>query len=206
MTSFASISALHCSKRRQTSSWPLKADKCSGVYRLEKSKKMNLPHENDENKRGAEGGVGQLQSVSLVDGISISNHMAKHRNAVSVFCRIQNIAVVCNAGSSSSLHTRMNAAARLMQPLRCAATLRTSKPATVSCSTRQTHSTRKHWHDKRSAHHSTRAAAAAPALSSRDPASHAPSPTQPSAKYCSTCAYQQAHWPVAGTRTPHRGA
>ena len=29
--SFASISALHCSKRRVTSRWPLKADQCSGV-------------------------------------------------------------------------------------------------------------------------------------------------------------------------------
>ena len=65
--------------------------------------------------------------VSLVDGISISNHMAKHRNAVSVFCRLHNAASACNAGGSSSLHTRMNAAARLMQPLRCAAThLKTS--------------------------------------------------------------------------------
>ena len=59
--------------------------------------------------------------ASLVDGISISNHMAKHRNAVSVPCRGQNAASACNAGGSSSLHTRMNAAARLMQPLRCAA-------------------------------------------------------------------------------------
>ena len=65
--------------------------------------------------------------VSLVDGISISNHMAKNRNAVSVPCRLQNVASACNAGGSSSLHTRMNAAARLMQPLRCAAThLKTS--------------------------------------------------------------------------------
>ena len=60
--------------------------------------------------------------MSLVDGISISNQMAKNRNAVSVFCRVQNVASACNAGGSSSLHTRMNAAARLMQPLRCAAT------------------------------------------------------------------------------------
>jgi hypothetical protein len=29
--SFASISALHCSKRRATSRWPYKADSCSGV-------------------------------------------------------------------------------------------------------------------------------------------------------------------------------
>ena len=29
---FASISALHCSKRRQTSRWPLRADQCSGVH------------------------------------------------------------------------------------------------------------------------------------------------------------------------------
>ena len=70
------------------------------------------------------GGRGQSQSasVSLVDGISISNQMAKHRSAVSVFSRLQNAASTCNAGGSSSLHTRMNAAARLMQPLRCAAT------------------------------------------------------------------------------------
>jgi hypothetical protein len=30
--SFASISALHCSKRRVTSRWPPIADKCSGMY------------------------------------------------------------------------------------------------------------------------------------------------------------------------------
>ena len=67
------------------------------------------------------------EPVSLVEAISISNHMAKHRNAVSVFCRLQNVASACNAGGSSSLHTRMNAAARFMQPLRCAAThLKTS--------------------------------------------------------------------------------
>ena len=66
--------------------------------------------------------------MSLVDGISISNQMAKNRNAVSVFCRVQNVASACNAGGSSSLHTTMNAAARLMQPLPCAAThLKTSQ-------------------------------------------------------------------------------
>ncbi len=69
-----------------------------------------------------------LLFVSLVDGISISNHMAKHRNAVSVMCRFHNVASACNARGSSSLHTRMNAAARLMQPLRWAAThLKTSQ-------------------------------------------------------------------------------
>ncbi len=53
--------------------------------------------------------------------------MAKHRNAVCPFCRLLNVASACNAGGSSSLRTRMNAAARLMQPLRCAAThLKTS--------------------------------------------------------------------------------
>ena len=61
LMSFASISALHCSKRRQTSRWPSKAEICSAVYRLKKNHRMNLPHENDENKineeqRGA-GGV-----------------------------------------------------------------------------------------------------------------------------------------------------
>ena len=96
------------------------------MYSLKKSKRINLQHENDENKRGAEGGGGQLQEVSLVDAISISNHMAKHRNAVSVFCRLHNVVSAFNAGGSSSLHTRMNAAARLMQPLPCAAHLKTS--------------------------------------------------------------------------------
>jgi hypothetical protein len=37
--SFASISALHCSKRRQTSRLP---DKCSGVRPLKKRKRINL--------------------------------------------------------------------------------------------------------------------------------------------------------------------
>jgi hypothetical protein len=48
--SFASTSALHCSKRRQTSRWPFMADKCSGVHRLKKSKRIILLHQNDENK------------------------------------------------------------------------------------------------------------------------------------------------------------
>ena len=113
-----------------------------------------------------------------------------------------------SAGGSSSLHTRMNAAARFMQPLvtRCDVKQQTSNPVSVSCSTRQTQSARKHWHDKRSAQHSTRAAAAAPAFSSREPASHAPSPPQPISTTCGTCAYRQEQWPVADTRTPHRGA
>ena len=46
---FASISALHSSKRRQTSRRPFQAALCSGVSRLKESKRMNLPHENDEN-------------------------------------------------------------------------------------------------------------------------------------------------------------
>jgi hypothetical protein len=33
--------------------------------------------------------------------------MAKNRNAVSVCCRLHNIGSACNAGGSSSLHTRM---------------------------------------------------------------------------------------------------
>jgi hypothetical protein len=85
-------------------------------------------HENDENKWKAEGCGGQLLYVSMVDAISISNHMAKHQNAVSVFCRLHNVGPDCNAGGSSSLRTRMKAAARLMQPLRCGATdLKTSQ-------------------------------------------------------------------------------
>ncbi len=48
--SFASISALHCSKRRATSRWSSTAEKCSGVPSLKENERMNLPHENDENK------------------------------------------------------------------------------------------------------------------------------------------------------------
>jgi len=70
---------------------------------------------------GAERGGGQSLPGSLVDAVSISNQMAKHRNTVSVFCRLHNIASTCNAVGSSSLHTRLNAAARLMQPRRCTA-------------------------------------------------------------------------------------
>ena len=83
---------------------------------------------NNENNGGAEWSGGQIRIASHVDGISISNHMAKYRNAVSVCCRLQNVSSACNAGGSSSLHTRMIAAARLMQLLRCAAThLKTSQ-------------------------------------------------------------------------------
>jgi hypothetical protein len=175
----------------------------------EEKKNNQLPDLLDKNDTKNEGQMGRWQSlcVSLVDAVCVSNQMAKHRSAVSTTNRVLNADCTYGGVGSSSLHTRMNAVARLMQPLRCRiAQQRTLKLATVSCSTRQTHSARKHWHVKRSAQHSTRAAAAAPALSSRDPASHAPSPSQPSSTTCAPCAYQQAQWPVAGTRTPRRGA
>ena len=92
-----------------------------------KAKESACHMKNNENNGGAEWSGGQIRIASHVDGISISNHMAKHQNAVSVCCRLQNVASTCNAGGSSSLHTRMNAAARFTQPLRCAAThLKTS--------------------------------------------------------------------------------
>jgi hypothetical protein len=85
---------------------------------------LNLLRDNIENELGADGGRGQL--LPFVNGISIGNEMTKHRSAVSVLCRQKNVSA-CNAGGSSSLHTRVNAAVRLMQPLRCAAThLKTS--------------------------------------------------------------------------------
>ncbi len=151
------------------------------------------------------GGWGQLRPGSslLVDAISISNHMAKHRSAVSVFCRLQNVGSACNAGGSSSLHTRMNAAARLIQPLRCAATDLTiiQRFLQHALNIKRTSTGKTSVENK-----TARAAAAAPALSSRDPASHDPSPPQPSSTTCGPCAYRQAQWPVAGTRTPHSGA
>ncbi len=66
--------------------------------------------------------MGQLHKFLLAVAISISNQMTKHRNAVSIFCRLPNDASACNAGGGSSLHTRMNAAKRLMQQLRCLST------------------------------------------------------------------------------------
>ncbi len=80
---------------------------------------MNIMKFN-EWQRGARGRG--LLVASLVDAISINNQMAKHRSDVSVFCRPQYVTSACNAGGSSSLHTRMNAAARLIQTLRCTAT------------------------------------------------------------------------------------
>ena len=80
---------------------------------------MNIMKFN-EWQRGARGRG--LLVASLVDAISINNQMAKHRSDVSVFCRPQYVSSACNAGGSSSLHTRMNAAARLIQTLRCTAT------------------------------------------------------------------------------------
>ena len=50
MLAFASISALHCRKRRQISRLPLMTDQCRGVRPLKKSMGINLLHENDENK------------------------------------------------------------------------------------------------------------------------------------------------------------
>jgi hypothetical protein len=70
----------------------------------------------------AEGGGAHLPGASLVDAMSISNYIAKHRSEVSFFCRVQNVLSACNAGGSSSLHARMNAEACLMQPLRGTAT------------------------------------------------------------------------------------
>jgi hypothetical protein len=53
--------------------------------------------------------------------------MAKHRSADPAVCRAQDAGSACNAGGSSSLRTRINAASSLMSLLRCAAThLKTS--------------------------------------------------------------------------------
>ncbi len=133
MLSSASTSALHCSKRRATSEKSVLFQRllvCKGKVAVE-SRQMQWSALTEEKQKNqlvqTAGGGGQLPSVSLVDGIGISNQMAKHRNAVSVLCQLKNVASACNAGGSSSLHTRMNAAARLMQSLRCAAThLKTS--------------------------------------------------------------------------------
>jgi len=105
---------------------------------------------------------------------------------------------------------RMNAAARLTQPLRCAAThlkirhrslqhaLNYLTHCARACMRMMRADTCAHTYNKfvtntqHSAQHSKRAAAAAPALSSRDPMSHGPSPTQPSATTFGPCAYRQA--------------
>jgi hypothetical protein len=40
--SFAFTSALHCSKRRETSRWPCSAEECSGVSSLKKRERISL--------------------------------------------------------------------------------------------------------------------------------------------------------------------
>ena len=40
--SLAATSAFHSTRRRQISRWPLRADQCSGVQSLKKSKRINL--------------------------------------------------------------------------------------------------------------------------------------------------------------------
>ena len=74
-----------------------------------------------EGQRGVGGLLLFVFIAGLIDAISISNQVANHVFAVSCTCRIHNFAGF-NAGGSSSLHTRMKVAARLMRPLRCAAT------------------------------------------------------------------------------------
>ncbi len=81
----------------------------------------------NEGQRGWGGGAPPHDSVSILEAISITNQIANYRSAVSVHGRLENAGSVFNAGGSSSLHTTMNAAARLIQLLRCAAThLKTS--------------------------------------------------------------------------------
>ena len=155
-------------------------------------------HENDENKWKAEGCGGQLFAL-LVDAISISNQMAKHRSAVSVFCRFQNVGSACNAGGSSSLCTRMNAAARLMQP----AAMRSNAP--------QNHLPFPAARVKHTAHASTgttsaaHSTARAPLMPHLHQFAHAtPRHTlhhqqKPSSTSCRSCAYWQVQWLVAGT-------
>jgi hypothetical protein len=79
-----------------------------------------------EGQRGVGGLLLFVFIAGLIDAISISYQVANHVLAVSCSCRIRNVAgsnrFFCNAGGSSSLHTRMKVAARLMRPLRCAAT------------------------------------------------------------------------------------
>ncbi len=71
-SSFDSTSALHSSKSRQISRCWCSADQCSAVRcSLKNSKRINLLHETNENKRGAEEGVGQLLFVLRVDATSI---------------------------------------------------------------------------------------------------------------------------------------
>ncbi len=53
--------------------------------------------------------------ISILEAISITNQIANYRSAVTVHGRLPNVGSVFNAGGSSSLHTTMNAAARLIQ-------------------------------------------------------------------------------------------
>ena len=95
------------------------------------------------------------------------------------------------AAAAACTNTTMNAAARFMQPLPCAAThLKISQCVLLHASNKQ--------RTQAMARQAQRTAA--PALSSRDPASHAPLSTQTSdTSSWRSRAHWQAQWPVAGT-------
>ncbi len=73
-SAFASTSALHCSKRRVVSRWPLPAEKYSGVNwpaGLKKSKRMNF-HTNRVSLHNNNNNVGGLLPVGLRLHISVA--------------------------------------------------------------------------------------------------------------------------------------
>ena len=78
---FASISALHCSKRRVTSRRPFPADQCSGVHSLKKSKRMTCAnrvslHINEKNyKRGGN----YVQSFACISALHCSKRRVTSR-------------------------------------------------------------------------------------------------------------------------------
>jgi hypothetical protein len=125
--------------------------------------------------------------------MTIDHQVAKHQRAVADSSSINDAVFADEVGGSSSLTTKNErggtndgaAASMINGP--------ETQPACAAA--RVTHTAR--------ASTGKTSAAAAPALSSQDPATHAPLSTQPSAPLsCRTRAHRQARWPVDGTRSP----
>ena len=170
------------------------------------SKKTTKKHRRKNTKGRRE----QLLSALIVDAIVISNQMAKHQRAVSQVCRHQNVGrsacdTLCNAGGGSSLHKNERRGA-----LDAAAAMRNHINGPENQQAFAAERVKDTQHASTGmvcAAHSIARAPLQPHLHFlHDPASLAPSPSQPSSTTCGPCAYRQAQWPVAGTRTPHRGA
>jgi hypothetical protein len=88
-TFFALTSALHCSKRRQISRWPWRADRCSGVCCLKESKRINLRKTKAAAITCRPSPL--YQRCTAAKNGKVQGRHCQQRNAVEFFDRIQNL-------------------------------------------------------------------------------------------------------------------